>query len=103
MSLERTQDYRRVKRITDANPMADSPPWTLVISSDFIYLIETDGDKDLGLWVFEPEEDHYLMHSAMTPECRGRNAIESGLNAIGWLFENRDVNAILAPVPKRLH
>lgn len=102
MTLERTQDYRRVKRVTDANPMQDRDEWNLVISSRYIYLVENDGEKDVGVWCFEPHEDVYLMHTAMTKDCRGKKAIDSGLNAIGWLFENSEVDAILAPVPKRL-
>lgn len=102
MTLERTQDYRRVKRVADANPMKDRDEWNLVISSRYIYLIENDGENDLGAWCFEPHEDRYLMHAAMGPDCRGRKAIDSGLDAIGWMFENSDIDAILAPVPKRL-
>lgn len=102
MTLERTKDYRRVKNITDQNPIDEQVEWQLVISSRYIYLVENDGEKDVGVWCFEPYEGRYLMHTAMTKDCRGKKAIDSGLNAIGWLFENSEVDAILAPVPKRL-
>lgn len=101
--IERTEDYRRVKRITAANPMSEDNPWDLVISHDFYYLIEVKDGKDVGVWCFEPDPAHgYLMHTAMTPECRGRAAVASGLNAIDWLYENTSANGIVAPVPAEL-
>lgn len=101
--IERTQDYRRVKRITAANPMSEDNPWQLTISIDFIYLIEVQGGEDVGVWCFEPDDEcGYLMHTAMTPACRGKDAIKSGLDAIGWLYANTDADQIIAPVPARL-
>lgn len=100
MTLERTQDYRRVKKIADENPMQDGDTWNPVVSSEYIYLIEVEGEKDVGLWIFEPEENYFLMHACMGSKCRGRKAVESALDAIGWLFENTDVDAILAPIVK---
>jgi hypothetical protein len=101
--IERTEDYRRVKRITAANPMSEDSPWELIISNDLFYLIEVQDGQDVGVWCFEPDPDlGYLMHTAMTPACRGRNAIKSGLNAIGWLYDNTDAEQIIAPVPVHL-
>ena len=38
----------------------------------------------------------------MTPACRGKDAICSGLDAIAWLYENTSANVIVAPVPADL-
>lgn len=101
--IERTEDYRRVKRITAANPMSEDRPWHLTISSDLFYLIEVQDGQDVGVWCFEPDPDlGYLMHTAMTPACRGKAAVASGLDAIRWLYENTDATQIIAPVPVRL-
>lgn len=101
--IERTEDYRRVKRITAANPMSRDNPWNLVVSSDYFYLLEVQNGQDVGVWCFEPDAEHgYLMHTAMTPECRGRDAVKSGLSAIRWLYENTDADQIIAPVPASL-
>jgi hypothetical protein len=101
--IERTKDYRRVKRLALANPIDQDTPWDLIISSDVIYLIEVKDGVDVGVWCFEPKENgEYDMHTAMAPECRGKAAIESGLDAIRWFYENTDANKIIAPVPKNL-
>ncbi len=103
MTLERTQDYRRVKRLTLANPIDEDTPWDLTISRNVFYLIEVKDGQDVGVWCFEPENNgDYVMHTAMSPACRGKAAIDSGLDAIRWLYEHTEANNIIAPVPKRL-
>ncbi len=101
--IERTQDYRRVKALTLANPAEGVPEWELIVSRDFFYLIEVQGGVDVGVWAFEPEEHGvYSMHTAMSPDCRGKAAVVSGLSAIKWLYDNTKADKIIAPVPKRL-
>jgi len=80
--------------------MQDGAEWKPVISSNYIYLMEADQGKDLGVWIFEPEEDYFLMHACMGPNCRGAKAVKSARNAIRWLFKNTDADAILAPIAK---
>lgn len=97
--IERTEDYRRVKRITEANPISADSPWDLIISRDFFYLIEVQDGKDVGVWCFEPDvtAGHFI-HTAMTPECRGKAAVNSALNAFAWMYENTDADQIIAPI-----
>ena len=101
--IERTQDYRRVKRLAVENPMDEETPWDFSISRKVFYLIEVKDGKDVGVWAFEPEEHGvYSMHTAMSPDCRGKAAVVSGLSAIKWLYDNTKADKIIAPVPKRL-
>jgi len=52
--IEHVFDYRRVKRITDANPMEADNPWRLTISREIFYLMEVqENGKDVGVWAFE--------------------------------------------------
>ena len=104
MTIERTFDYRRVKKITDANP-AGGLAWQIIISRDYVYLIEVAKGSDVGVWCFEPNPDQarcYYLHAAMTYRCRGRYAIISGLNAIKWLFDANMADHVIAPVPVSL-
>ena len=52
--IERSQDYRRIKRLSDWDD--------LIISDDCFYLIEDNGEKDLGIWIFHPHEDGLMCH-----------------------------------------
>ena len=101
--ISHTTDYRRVKRITDANPMEADNPWRLTISREIYYLIEVQENcKDVGVWAFEPHDGGYCMHTAMTRDCRGRKAVRSGLDAIGWLFNHTVAQAVYAAIPEHL-
>jgi hypothetical protein len=101
--IERTQDYRIVKRITNENPMEGTTEWDLTISDKVFYLLEVVDGNALGVWAFEPAPDgSYEMHAAMGKDCRGAKAVQSGLNAISWLYENTKCNDIVAPVPVHL-
>jgi len=110
--IERIFDYRRARKLADDNPAEGLGKWRLVISRDYYYLLETfqltrtGPPLDLGMWVFEPDDDvgptTYQMHAAMGPHCRGRRAIYSGLTAIEWMYDNTDCNEILASVPVHL-
>lgn len=100
--IEHCKDFRRVKKLTDANPMKDHGPWRLSIARDIFYLVEVEDGKDIGAWAFEPYEDGYQMHAAMSDDCRGRKAVASGLDAIAWLFGNTDANAVYAGIPVEL-
>lgn len=108
--IERTQDYRRPRKIADQNPMSPDDPWQLIISREVFYLMEVKDGRDLGVWAFEPHEDddgdtienEFLMHTSMGPDCRGKAAIDSGLQAIKWMYANTSADVILAPVPVEL-
>lgn len=101
--IERAFDYRRVNRLAKANQIDANTDWKLTISRKVFYLIEVQGGNDMGVWCFEPENDGvYSMHVAMSPEWRGRKAIDSGLDAIKWLYQNTNADNIIAPVPEYL-
>lgn len=97
--IEHTRDFRRVKRLVEAYPPEGYKPLGVGIGSDIYYLIE---GEDLGVWAFEPHQEGYLMHAAMGPDCRGQKALESGLCAIGWMFNNTDAETIIAATPVEL-
>ncbi len=101
--IERTNDYRRVKHLTDANPIDAETPWDLTISSKVFYLIEVQDGKDVGVWAFEPVENNaYEMHTAMSPACRGKSAVDSAIAAFVWLYDKTDADRIIAPMFTRL-
>ena len=100
--LEHCKDFRRVKKLTDANPMKGRGPWQLSISREIFYLVEVEDEKDIGAWAFVPHEEGYQMHAAMSDDCRGRKAVSSGLNAIAWLFANTEANSVYAGIPVEL-
>lgn len=88
--IERTSDYRRVSRLTK---------WWPVITNKIIYLIETDGERDYGVWSFHEHMDKDVMiHADMTKSCRGRKAVESAKNAFKWIFENTLFQTIHAKI-----
>lgn len=109
--IERTTDYRRVRRLADDNPADGLGLWKLVISQDYYYLLETFNLTrtgpviDLGVWCFEPDDANpttYRMHAAMGPHCRGKRAVHSALSAIEWMYDNTRCDEVVAPIPVRL-
>jgi len=88
--IERTFDYRRVRRLAG---------WPLVISAKVIYLIETDGKHDLGLWTLHKYKYGYRIHADMGPKCRGRKAVESAKAAFKWIYNNTVKKYIYAGIP----
>lgn len=91
--IERCLDYRRVKRLSD---------WNVVVSQDFYYLVERENGIDLGMWCVHPWRDGALGHVSMGKDCRGRKAVESGKNALKWLFENTEFDKIYAVSPNEI-
>ena len=89
--IERTQDYRRARRLAG---------FPLTISSEVVYLIEREGGEDLGLWTLHKHKDGLMIHADMGLKCRGRKAIESLKMAFGWVFKEFGVNTIYAGIPQ---
>ena len=88
--IERTLDYRRVKRLA---------PWPLVISSKVIYLIDRQDNEDVGLWTFHEFLDGFKIHADLGPKCRGKNAIQSIKESFKWIFNSFSVDTIYAEIP----
>ena len=86
--IERTFDYRKVKKILGINPL---------ISNEIIYLLESN----IGLWIFHKYLNGLMVHADMTPECRGKRAVESAKNAFKWVFQNTNTKIIYAGIPKK--
>lgn len=84
--IERTFDYRIVKRITGINP---------VISSKYIYLI--DGDY---LWYLKPFKDGLLLSRCDATPCKGKEGKRSGKEVFTWVFENTDCKIIYGQIDK---
>ena len=90
--IERSQDYRRVKRL--------APKWDLVVSDEIYYLVETEVGEDLGAICFHPcDEDGLLMHVALGEKCRGARAGKAYRNAFAWMFENTEIETLLGRIP----
>lgn len=87
--IERTFDYRRLKRLVY---------WQPIISSDIIYLVEHDGKDDFGVWSFIQDLSGIRIHADMTFKCRGKDAIESANSAFEWIFNNTYWNRIFAKI-----
>jgi len=85
--IKRIFDYRKIKRLT---------PWQPVISSKVIYLI----DEGQGLWMFHEHLDGLMIHVEMHINCRGKEAIRRGRNAVKWVFDNMKANTLYARIPK---
>lgn len=100
--IERTRDLRRVKKISDANPIEEMVSFFLSISQDILYLVDRKDDVDLGVWAFEPCENGYQIHARMGKSNRGKNAVKSALNAIAWVFDHTNAHAVYAVIPTRL-
>lgn len=84
--IERTFDYRKVKKMA---------PWPPVISSEVIYLL----DDDVGLWTFHNYLDGLMIHAEMTPQCRGESAMLSAKASFDWIFQNTNKTIIYAGIP----
>ena len=81
--IERSRDYRRIKHMG---------AWdNLIISDDCYYLIESDGEKDLGIWLFHPHEDGLMVHVNFLKEYRGRTATQSAKDAFRWVLKNSNI------------
>lgn len=85
--IERTFDYRKVKKIA---------PWQPIISREVIYLL--DNDKDL--WAFHKYLDGLMIHAEMSVNTRGGKARESAKRAFGWIFKNTKAKTIYAGIPE---
>lgn len=90
--ITRVFDYRRVKRLA---------PWPLVISSEVVYLIESSGGEDVGLWAFEKFLDGFKIHAEMGFKCRGKKVIASANAAFKWIFDSFDMDNIYAEIPAK--
>ncbi len=85
--IQRTFDYRKIKRLLSIPP---------IISSDIIYLI----DNDIGVWSFNEYLDGLMVHQNVSIACRGKIAVNSGKKAIEWIFKNTDKKVIYAKINK---
>lgn len=83
--IERTHDYRIVKKILKTSPL---------ISSKVIYLLE----NKMNLWSFYSYKDGLKIHANMDESCRGRKAVESAKKAFRWIFENTGFDRIYAKI-----
>ena len=87
----RSQDYRRIKKLTDHK---------LIVSRDAFYLIVVASGIDVGLMVFHPYKNAVLMHVEMSKGYRGRLASNAYLEAMEWIFENTAYDVIYGEIPQ---
>jgi len=91
--IEVAKDYERVRRL------ANEP----VIKSPMVgYLIEKQGDEDIGLWTIHRyrQTGCVQVHVDMTPKCLGRKAIDSAKRLFKWVFDNLGCPSVFAEIPK---
>lgn len=87
--IERSKDYRRIKRLRG----------DLIVSGDFYYLIENDGEKDLGVWTFHPHQNGLMGHVNFLEGFRGRIATQSAKDAFQWIYDHTAFTIIYAVIP----
>lgn len=85
--IERTFDYRRIKK------MLPCPP---IISDNIIYLI----DGNHGIWIFHEYLNGLKIHVEMNINCRGKEAIKKGRESLEWVFNNIAIKCIYAGIYK---
>jgi hypothetical protein len=90
--IEQSLDYRRINRLATWAP--------LFISNEWKYLVERQGDLDVGLWGFQKDRDGYRVHAGMGADCMGKKAIQSLKGAIAWIFKNTEAKAVYAVIPE---
>lgn len=89
--IEHTRDFRRVKRLAH---------WPIHISSGTYYLVDVEDGKDIGAWMFTPQNDVLVVHAAM--KKGGARAAQSAREAFNWIFGHTDHQNIFAVVPRGL-
>ena len=91
--IERSTEYRRIKRLTD---------WDLVVSDQIFYLVVVDdSDLDVGIICFHPVpyETGLLMHAALGEKCRGARAAQAYNDAFDWIFSHTDETILRGRIP----
>ena len=92
--IERTHEYRRIKRL--------APSWELVVSDQIFYLVVVDDSGvDVGIICFHPVpyETGLLMHVDLGKTCRGRCAAQAYRDAFSWIFSNTDETILRGRIP----
>jgi len=87
--IERTFDYRIVKKIAGEVP---------VISSQWIYLIDEDRES---VWAFEKYLDGLMIHVSALKIARGKKTVQSAKLVFKWL-EDKDFKNIYACIAREL-
>ena len=91
--IERATSYRRVKAL--------APDWDLIVSDKVYYLVEMEGDEDIGVIAFHPcDVNSLMMHVELGEKCRGKRAVQAYKNAFDWMFANTDVEKLIGRIPK---
>jgi len=88
--IERCTDYRRIKEF---------PEWTMCVTDKIYYLMDTRDGIDLGLWTFHEAKGGAAMHASFGLGCTGKYIKNSAKDAIKWMFENTNYDAICAAIP----
>ncbi len=90
MTIERTQEYRRIKRL--------APHWELLVSDKVFYLVV---GADEGVIVFHScfDSPGMLMHVYLGQTCRGARAAQAYREAFEWMFDNTDETILRGRIP----
>lgn len=89
--IERSQDYRRIKKLTDHK---------LVVSFETFYLIVTASGVDVGLICFQPFYYGLIMHVEFAKGFGGKFAADAYLEGMEWVFENTTYPIIYGEIPE---
>ena len=91
--IQHCVDYQRIKALYPKG-------MRMVESNKILYLIEKEGDNDLGLWALYRYKDGVVIHAQMGIKCRGKKALDSMKNAFKWVFSALKIDRIYAEIPK---
>lgn len=82
----------------DNTPALDEMDLSIIIKNPAVFVLIPD---NIGTFVFHPHNSvMYEMHSAVLPECRGRQSLEGARLAGMWMFENTPCQKIITLVPQ---
>lgn len=89
--IERTFDYRRVKRL--------APHWDIYITPLCYYLIVSEDNVDKGAFYFVPYKDGFLVHTQFALAHRGKKALRSYKDSIAWIADNTSCKVLYGTIP----
>lgn len=106
ITVERTTDEAYIKSVflnptiydamrDDSCPVEPSAlQQTAIMSVPGFFLRALIGGRPVGCWWLIWKGESVEAHTALLPECRGRDAVEATRKAIAWVFANTPARTI---------
>lgn len=89
--IERTFDFRRVKRM--------APEWRICISPECYYLIAVVDGDDVGAFYYHPFSDGTECHVNFIRGFRGKQCLDEYRKAIVWMADNTNCETLYGNIP----